>query len=57
MPKLDHVSHRIGLAEGSSASIAGGAVTVSNDGKSLSREFRHPKVICLLYTSDAADEL
>ena len=44
MPKLDHVSHGIGLAEGSSASIADSVVTVSNDGKSLSREFRHPKV-------------
>ena len=44
MPKLDHVSHEINLAEGSSSSIAGDVVTVSNDGKSLSREFRHPKV-------------
>lgn len=44
MPKLDHVSHEINLAEGSSSSIAGDVVTVSNEGKSLSREFRHPKV-------------
>ncbi len=51
MPKLDHVSHEINLAEGSSSSIAGDVVTVSNDGKSLSREFRHPKVTVTQGTS------
>jgi len=44
MPKLDHISHSIALPEGASASIKGDTVTVSKDGQSLSREFRHPKV-------------
>jgi len=44
MPKLDHISHSIALPEGASASIEGDTVTVSKDGQSLSREFRHPKV-------------
>jgi len=44
MPKLDHISHSIALPEGASASIAGDIITVSKDGQSLSREFRHHKV-------------
>ena len=44
MPKLDHISHSIALPEGASASIAGDVITVSKDGQSLSREFRHHKV-------------
>ena len=44
MPKLDHISHSIALPEGASASIACDVITVSKDGQSLSREFRHHKV-------------
>ncbi len=44
MPKLYHISHSIALPEGASASIAGDVITVSKDGQSLSREFRHHKV-------------
>ena len=44
MPKLDHISHSIALPEGARASIAGDVITVSKDGQSLSREFRHHKV-------------
>ncbi len=44
MPKLDHISHSIALPEGASASVAGDVITVSKDGQSLSREFRHHKV-------------
>ena len=44
MPKLDHISHSITLPEGASMSIEGDVVTVSKDGQSLSREFRHHKV-------------
>ena len=44
MPKLDHISHSIALPEGASASIAGDVITVSKDGQSLSREFRHHNV-------------
>ena len=44
MPKLDHISHSIALPEGASASIDGDVITVSKDGQSLSREFRHHKV-------------
>ena len=44
MPKLAHISHSIALPEGASASIDGDIVTISKDGQSLSREFRHHKV-------------
>ena len=44
MPKLAHISHSIALPEGASASIDGDVVTISKDGQSLSREFRHHKV-------------
>ena len=44
MPKLDHISHSIALPDGASASIEGDVITVSKDGQSLSREFRHHKV-------------
>ena len=44
MPKLDHISHSIALPEGASASLDGDVITVSKDGQSLSREFRHHKV-------------
>ena len=44
MPKLDHISHSIALPDGVSASIDGEVVTISKEGESLSREFRHHKV-------------
>ncbi len=44
MPKLDKISHTISLPEGVSASVAGHNVTLAKDGKSLTREFRHPRV-------------
>ena len=44
MPKLAHISHSIALPEGASTSIDGDVVTISKDGQSLSREFRHHKV-------------
>ena len=44
MSKLAHISHSIALPEGASASIDGDIVTISKDGQSLSREFRHHKV-------------
>ena len=44
MPKLDKISHSIKLPEGVSATIDGHNVTVAKDGKSLTREFRHPRV-------------
>mgnify|MGYP000893699907 FL=1 len=44
MPKLDHISNSIPLPEGVSASIEGEVVTISKEGESLSREFRHHKV-------------
>ena len=44
MPKLDQVIHTIGLSEGSSVSLDDNNVTITNDAKAISREFRHPKV-------------
>ena len=44
MPKLDNISHSIKLPDGVSATIDGHNVTVVKDGKSLTREFRHPRV-------------
>ncbi len=44
MPKLDKISHTIPLPEGVSATVAGHDVTLAKDGKSLTREFRHPRV-------------
>ena len=44
MPKLDHILHSIALPDGASASIEGDVITISKDGQSLSREFRHHKV-------------
>ena len=44
MPKLDMIVHKVDLSEGSSVSIDGYNVTISNDGNTISREFRHPKV-------------
>ena len=44
MPKLDKISHTITLPEGVSATLAGHDVTLAKDGKSLTREFRHPRL-------------
>jgi len=44
MPKLDKISHTIDLPEGVSATLAGHDVTLAKDGKSLTREFRHPRL-------------
>ena len=44
MVKLDKVIHHISLPEGANASLDGNNVTISKDGNSVSREFRHPRV-------------
>ena len=44
MPKLDQIIHNVGLSDGSSVSIEDNSVTVSSGGKTITREFRHPKV-------------
>lgn len=44
MPKLDQIVHEINLSDDSSVNIDGFNVTISNGGKTVSREFRHPKV-------------
>ena len=44
MPKLDQIIHNIVLSDGSSVSIEDNSVTVSSGGKTITREFRHPKV-------------
>ena len=44
MPKLDQIIHNIELSEGSNVSIDSYMVTISSEGKTISREFRHPKV-------------
>ncbi|MEC7406438.1 MAG: 50S ribosomal protein L6 [Candidatus Thermoplasmatota archaeon] len=44
MPKLDQIAHTIDISNDSSVNIDGYDVTISNGGKTVSREFRHPKV-------------
>jgi len=44
MPKLDMITHSINLPDGVTANISGNDVTLSKDGKSLTREFRHPRI-------------
>ena len=44
MVKLDHIKHIVELAEGVTCSISDGMVTLSKDGKSISREFIHSRV-------------
>jgi|TARA_B110000444_G_scaffold199823_1_gene191253 large subunit ribosomal protein L6 len=44
MVKLDKIIHHISLPEGVNASLDGNNVTISKDGNSVSREFRHPRV-------------
>ena len=48
MARVDHIKHTIELSEGVSASIGDGAVTLSKDGTSVSREFIHRKVTVTL---------
>jgi ribosomal protein L6P/L9E len=44
MVKLDKIVHRISLPDGVNASLEGNNVTISKDGNSVSREFRHPRL-------------
>ena len=44
MPKLDQIIHNVALSEGSRVSIEDNSVTISSGGKTITREFRHPKV-------------
>lgn len=55
MVKLDHIKHIIPLAEGVTAAIEDGEVTLTKDGKSISREFIHARVA--LSQTDAGIEV
>ena len=44
MVKLDHVKHVIEISEGVGASISDDVVTLSKDGKSISREFKSARL-------------
>lgn len=44
MVKLDQIIHNIPVPDGVNANIDGNVLTVSKDGTSLSREFRHNRV-------------
>ena len=44
MPKLDQIIHNVAFSESSSVSIEGNSVTISSGGKTITREFRHPRV-------------
>ena len=44
MVKLDQIIHNIDLGEGVNASIDGTVVSLTKDGKTLTRDFSHPKV-------------
>jgi len=44
MPKLDMISHKINIPEGVAVTLTGNDVTFVKDGKSLTREFRHPRL-------------
>ena len=44
MVKLDKIVHTIPLPDGVNASLDGHNVTVSKDGNTVSREFRHPRL-------------
>ena len=48
MVKLDHIKHVIELSEGVTCSISDGMVTLSKDGKSISREFIHSRVSVMM---------
>ena len=44
MPKLDNISHRISLPDSVSATYSNHDVTFTKEGKSITREFRHPRI-------------
>lgn len=44
MPKVPKISHEISLPDGLNANLEGSVVTLSKDGNSLSREFKHNRV-------------
>jgi large subunit ribosomal protein L6 len=44
MVKLDHIKHTIEPADGVGCAISDGMLTLSKDGKSISREFIHSRV-------------
>ena len=44
MVKVDHIKHVIELSDGVGAAIDGNVVTLSKDGKSISREFVSPRL-------------
>lgn len=44
MVKLDQIIHTIPIPDGVNASIDGTVVTISKDGSSLSRDFRHNRI-------------
>ena len=44
MVKVDHIKHVIELSDGVGAAIDGNVVTLSKDGKSISREFASPRL-------------
>ena len=48
MVKLDHIKHTIVLSEGVGCAISDSMVTLSKDGKSISREFIHSRVSVLM---------
>jgi len=48
MVKLDHIKHVVELSEGVGCAISDGLVTLSKDGKSISREFIHSRVNVLM---------
>ncbi|MDP6906178.1 MAG: 50S ribosomal protein L6 [Candidatus Thalassarchaeaceae archaeon] len=48
MGRVDHIKHVIELEEGVSANIADDVVTLSSDGKSISREFIHRTVTVIM---------
>ena len=45
MVKLDKIAHHIELPEGVSASLEGDNVIIAKEGNSVSREFRHPRLV------------
>lgn len=44
MVKVDHIKHVIELSDGVGAAIDGNVITLSKDGKSISREFASPRL-------------
>ena len=50
MVKLDQIIHNIPVPDGVNANIDSNVLTVSKDGTSLSREFRHNRITTVSYT-------